>query len=269
MSYYFVIMTHARVAVCLSGQPRSAKDTFGLIMNNIIKPNNADVFIHMNYDNESRYMEKSHADNGRCLLDADMDKWVIDNYNPVRYLIEKPRDFKNAVIGISDSRLNNHKRMNSHKVWTDEEHKRYIVKNLYSMYYSIYKCNELKEMFALETGVHYDYVFRLRFDITPRDVIKCNDYDPNYIYYLDIGQPDSLISDWLNFGSNAIMNVYASLFLHMEYLNNFRFMKKEEREENRLEPSDVYGGIYEHLLRDLMYLHKIPKKGIKTNCGLH
>jgi hypothetical protein len=104
------------------------------------------------------------------------------DYKPVRYLVEKPRDFKNCEIGMSDVRLNNHKRMNSHKGWTDEENKRYIVKNLYSMYYSIYKCNELKEMFALETGVHYDYVFRLRFDVTPREVILCSDYDTNFIY---------------------------------------------------------------------------------------
>ena len=45
-------------------------------------------------------------------------------------------------------------------------------------------------------------------------------------------------------------------------------MKKVEREENKLEPSEVYSGIYEHMLRDLMYLHKIPKKGIKSNCSL-
>ena len=38
---------------------------------NIIKPNNADVFIHMNYDNEKRYMEKSHVDNGNCNLEPD------------------------------------------------------------------------------------------------------------------------------------------------------------------------------------------------------
>lgn len=259
----------ARVAVCISGQPRAAKETFHLIMNHIIRPNNADVFIHMNYDPTRLYMEKSHADNGQCQLDADIDKWVIQNYQPKRWLVEAPREYKNPVIGISPKRLENHKRMNAHKGWNDEQHREYIVRQMYNMYYSIYKVNELKEMYMLETGVHYDYVFRLRFDIAPRDVILARDYDPNYIYYLDIGQPDALISDWLNFGSNAIMNVYASIFLQLEYLNNFRFMKREDREENLLEPSDTYGGIYEHLLRDIMFLHKIQKKGIKTNCFLN
>ena len=258
-----------RVAVCISGQPRSAKETFHMIMNNIIRPNNADVFIHMNYDSDHPYMEKSHADNGRCHLESGIDKWVIDNYKPVRYLVEKPRDFKNQVLGMSEKRLENHKRMNSHKKWNDEQHKEYIIRQMYNMYYSIYKANELKEIHMLETGIYYDYVFRLRFDITPREVIRARDYDPNFIYYLDIGQPDNLISDWLNFGSNSIMNIYASVFLNMEYLNTFRFMKQEEREDNLLEPSNTYSGIYEHFLRDIMYLHKIPKKSIKTNCFLN
>jgi len=258
-----------RIAVCISGQPRVAKETFHLIMNNIIRPNNADVFIHMNYDIDYLYMEKSHADKGKCQLESGIDQWVIGNYQPKRWLVEKPRDYKNDVIGISEKRLENHKRMNAHKGWTDEQHKKYIVRQMYNMYYSIYKANELKEIYMLETGQRYDYVFRIRFDITPKEVILARDYDPNFIYYLDISQPNSLISDWLNFGSNAIMNVYASLFLNLEYLNNFRYMKKEDREENLLEPSDTYSGIYEFLLRDLMYLHKISKRGIKSDCGLY
>lgn len=261
-------MTHPRVAVCISGQPRAAKETFHMIMNNIILPNNADVFIHMNYDSNSLYMEKSHADNGRCNLEPGIDKWVIDNYKPIRYLVEKPRDYKNSVIGMSEKRLENHKKMNAHKNWTDEQHKKYIIRQMYNMYYSIYKVNELKELHMLEADIHYDYVFRLRFDIAPRATILAREYDSNYIYYLDIGQPDALISDWLNFGSNAVMNVYASIFLHLEYLNNFKFLKKEDREDNHLEPSDKYSGISEHFLRDIMYLHKIPKCGIRSNCCL-
>jgi hypothetical protein len=261
-------MSLPRVAVCISGQPRAAKETFNLIMDNIILPNEADVFIHMNFNPNVLYMEKSHADNGRCHLQPGIDKWVIENYKPKRYLVETPRDYKNAVIGMSEKRLENHKKMNHHKNWTDAEHREYITRQMYNMYYSIYKANELKELYMLETGTRYDYVFRLRFDIAPREKILARDYDPNYIHYLDIGQPDSLISDWLNFGSNAIMNVYASIFLHLEYLNNFKFFKKQDRQDNLLEPSETYSGIYEHFLRDIMHLHKIPSRGIHSNCRL-
>jgi len=257
-----------KVALCISGQPRSAIETFPLIYENIIVPNNADVFIHMNFDSNNTYIEKSHSDNGNCKLSSDIDKRVIDLYKPKSFLVEKPKNFKNKNIQIPTDRLERTKKMNLHKEWTDEHHTEYIIRQLCSMYYSINKCNELKELYALENNIHYDYVIRIRFDITPREKLICSNYDANFIHYLDIGQLDELISDWLNFGSNAIMNVYASLFLHMEYLNKYTFYKKEERLLNLLEPSDECGGLYEHMLRDLMHFHKIPKKGINLKCGL-
>jgi hypothetical protein len=83
-----------------------------------------------------------------------------------------------------------------------------------------------------------------------------------------MGQPDNLISDWINFGNNAIMNVYSSLYLNMDYLNNFTFFKKDERLENILQQSDICGGISEYMLRDLMTLYKIPKCGFYSNISL-
>jgi len=46
-----------KVALCISGQPRRALETFPFINENIIKPNNADVFIHMHYDDENLYID--------------------------------------------------------------------------------------------------------------------------------------------------------------------------------------------------------------------
>jgi hypothetical protein len=43
----------AKVAICISGQPREATLCFPFIYENIIKPNNADVFMHMNFDKEN------------------------------------------------------------------------------------------------------------------------------------------------------------------------------------------------------------------------
>jgi hypothetical protein len=257
-----------RVALCVSGQPRRAVETFPYIFHNIIKPNNADVFIHMHYDPDNLYMEKSHSDNGQCILREGIDQQLIQLYEPKRYLIESPRDFKKPNILITNNRLANSKNMNKHKNWSDEEHISHIVKQMTSMYYSIYKANELKELYANENGFVYDYVIRIRFDILPQEPILCSELDPTYIHYLDIGQPDELISDWINIGSNAIMNVYSSLYLNMEYLNTFQYYKRDQRLYNLLEPSDVCGGIYEHFLRDLMHLYKIPKSALSTNCRL-
>ena len=257
-----------KVALCLSGQPRCALKTFPYIKENIIDPNNADVFIHMHYDTNNLYIEKSHSDNGNCLIEKDIDSKIIELYNPVRYLIEKPRNFYNQNIKIPLKRLESYKKMNYHKNWSDEEHSNYIIKNMISMYYSIYKSNEIKEIYSMENNFVYDYVIRLRFDALPQCKLYCKDYDKNYIYYQEMGYKDNLISDWINFGSNSIMNIYSSMYLNLEYINSFKFYKKNERQENTLEPSDECSGLNEFMIRDLMYLYKIPTKGFNINTKL-
>lgn len=257
-----------KVALCLSGQPRCALKTFPYILENIIKPNNADVFIHMNWDNENLYIDKSHADNGNCLLEKDIDLKIIELYKPIKYLIEKPKNSFNPNIKIPPKRLENFKKMNHSKQWTDEVHCKHMIKNMISMYYSIFKSNELKQTYANENGFVYDYVIRLRFDALPKKKLFCKDYEPDFIYYQEIGQPDNLISDWVNFGSNSIMNIYSSMYLNLEYINSFKFYKKNERLENTLEPSDECSGLSEHMIRDLFTLYKIPKKEVNINLCL-
>jgi hypothetical protein len=257
-----------KVALCISGQPRKALETYPYINEYIIKPNNADVFIHMHHDSNQLYMEKLHADNGNCILTESIDKEVIQLYSPKRVLVESPRNFQKPNICIPEKRLENMKHMNRHKNWGDEQHRIHIVKQLTSMYYSIYKANELKEVYANESGFVYDYVIRIRFDLMPLEPIICQKLDPLYIHYLELNQQDDLISDWINISSNAVMNIYASLYLNMEYLNTFQYYKKEERQPNLLEPSDICGGLSEHMLRDLMYLYKIPKMAMHIKCHL-
>jgi hypothetical protein len=257
-----------KVALCISGQPRNALYSFPYIKQNIIEPNQADVFIHMHYDPENLYMEKSHADKGICLLQPGLDQQLIQLYQPKSVLVEKPRNFQKPLFQIPSKRLESFKKINSHRIWTDEEHIAYTVKNMTSMYYSIYKANELKEIYANEQGIVYDYVIRIRFDFFPYEPLLVTKYQPNFIHYLEMGQPDELISDWCNFGSNAIMNIYASLYLHMDYLNTFQFYPMSERLPNTLEPSETCGGVSEHMLRDLMYLHHIPKQPFRIHAEL-
>jgi hypothetical protein len=255
-----------KVALCISGQPRNAQQTFNYINNNIIKPNNADVFIHMHYDVENKYMEKSHSDNGNCILPENIDKTLIKLYNPKAFLIEKPRNFQRQTVIMDEKRLERAKKMNSHKMWTNQEHKEYALKQILSMYYSIYKCNELKELFSLENNITYDYVIRLRFDLMPLEPILCNKLNPNCLYYIEMGQPDEMISDWMNIGSNAIMNIYSSQFLNIDYMNSFIFYKHNDRISR--EPSDKCGGLSEHLTRDIMHLYHIPKMGLNIKVKL-
>jgi hypothetical protein len=250
-----------KVALCLSGQPRHAIKAFKFIKKNIIEVNDTDVFLHINFDENNTYIEKSHKDNGVCNAPKNICEQLIKLYNPKKVMVEKQKEFKNPNIKIDEIRTNNLINMNKKQNWNKKQANEHDIKCVYSMFYGIYKCNELKEMYALENGFVYDYVIRLRFDVYPNRPLKCSDYDPNYIYTFDGKCSDEIIHDWINFGSNIVMNIYSSMFLNLEYINSYRFYKKEDRlVENKI--YNIEEGVYgpEHMIRDLMKLFKIERK---------
>lgn len=251
-----------RVALCMSGQPRRAIENFSNIKKYIIEPNNADVFIHLNYDKTSRYIEKNHLNNGWCTYTEGIDDMVKTLYSPIKMMVETPKQFNNPNITLTKKKIEDTMHMNPHM--TRDTAILHTKKQWLSMVYSIYKCNELKELYANEHGFVYDYVIRLRFDLSPTTVLDCSKLDPSYLYYQELNQPDNIISDWLNVGSNTIMNVYASIFLNAEYLNKFVYFKKEDRLETKTknEISDECGGSVEYTVRDIMTLFKIPSRSI-------
>lgn len=250
-----------KVALCISGQPRSALKTFSYVKKNIIDINNTDVFMYLNFDKNNTYMEKRHKDNGQCKTEKNIDQKLIKLYNPKKVIVEGQKEFKNPNIHICEKRINDNRKMNNRQGWDDKQLRDYDIKCCYSMFYGIYKCNELKELYALENNFVYDYVIRLRFDVTPMKPLICKDYEPDFIYTIDGKCHDQIIHDWINFGSNMIMNIYASMFLNLEYINQYRFYKLEDR----IQENVIYNpekGIYgqEHLIRDLMKLYKIERK---------
>lgn len=257
-----------RIAVCLSGQPRTAVGCFPYIYTNIIKPNNADVFFHTYFDPDNPYMEKTHIGRGDCYLHSNIIEEIIYLYKPVAYLVEKPKNFLKPTLEMSETRLKRSMEFNSNKNWSREQHKHHTIKQMMSMFYSIFKANELKENYANENGFVYDYVIRVRFDLLPLTPLDCTLYDPNKIYYLNLGHPDHLISDWINFGSNLVMNIYASIYLHIEYLLSPDFYLLKDRFPSTLEASDTCGGYYEYMVRDIMSLHKIESRTMNVHYTL-
>jgi hypothetical protein len=220
----------------------------------------------MNYDAEKGYVERIHLDSGNCTLPENIDKLVIEKYKPLRYLIEKPKSLYHPNIIIPDNRMFQVMKMNKHKNLDYEQTRRHVLKTHMSMHYSHFKSNEIKEVYANENGFVYDYVIRIRFDIELSKPLYCSKLDADYLYFEDIGQGDELINELCVVGSNMIMNVYATLFFNFEYLNSFKYHKKDDRLENTLEPSEEASGLSEHMVRDLIHLFKIPTK--KLNLGI-
>jgi len=155
-----------KVAVCLSGQPRNAINSYNYINENIIIPNNADVFMHLNFDKDTKYMLKSHKDNGNCIAEENIDKKLVDLYKPKSYLIEKQKNFNNPNIHICNKRIENIMKMN--KIDDRNRARLHDMKCVMSMFYGIYKSNELKELYALDNGIVYDFVIRIRYDAVPK-----------------------------------------------------------------------------------------------------
>ena len=255
-----------KVALCISGQIRSVRESFNDIYNNIILPNNADVFIHAWYDEDT--LDTTSIDFSRNRkLEKGIDKHIIELYKPKKVLFEKQKIFNKTYnhLYVSDSwkeagLLN----IGKNKA-TLEDSKNNIIQCSLSMWYSIFKCNELKELYAIENNFLYDYVIRSRFDIAIKEPLYVHKYDKKALYYIDINQPDNLVSDIFNFGSNRIMNLYASMYYQVELLNSYDYIDKNKRQvmTYRSGKDGMWGN--EYMLRDLFYLYNIPVISFKSH----
>lgn len=260
-----------KIALLLCGQPRKALESYEKIKKNILDVNNVDVFIHSWFDKNNLYMEKGEKERGdEHYLKPNLDKKLIELYKPKNYIFEPQRfnnfnNFNKNYFNAPDKYVNNYLNCGKNKDFSFEEMKLRVIKytNL-SQLYSIFKCNLLKEEYSLENNVFYDCVIKLRFDCFPNKKLICSKYDMNYLYYEEIGQPDNIISDWFNMGSNEIMNIYSSMFLNFKYLNNTKGFYKD-RETCSLWDISKSMISPEYFIRDLMKKYQIPKKGIKIN----
>ena len=45
------------------------------------------------------------------------------------------------------------------------------------------------------------------------------DYDMDFLYYQEMGQPDNMVSDWINFSNSKNMDIFSSIFNNFEYLS--------------------------------------------------
>lgn len=261
-----------RVAILLCGQPRRALETCHIIQKLVIEPNNADVFMHMWYSDDDLYMEKGEIDRGICNTEKGIDKKLINFYKPKGVVVEKQKfkEFNNyncEYYKLPEKYVNNYLNCGKNKELSREEMKLRILRYTHlSQLYSIFKCNLIKEEYSLENNILYDCIIKLRYDAFPKKPLICNNYDMRYIYYENIGQPDNIISDWFNMGSNEIMNIYSSIFLNFKYLNNNKTYYKRNERINSL-------GVFvdnnctigpEVLIRDIMYKYNIPFKAIKV-----
>lgn len=178
-----------KTALCISGQPRSFTKYADRIQQNIIKPNNADVFLHV-WDN----------------LDPDLHQNLEQLYRPKACIIENQKSFpKNGVdftktleMGFGGGAEN--KRIAEHYVFCT-----------YSMWYSIQQAFKLASEYS-----NYDVIIRARFDLGISQKVITD--TKKVLYAESLG--NDLINNWMNYGSYDVMLKYCNIFDQIQSLYN-------------------------------------------------
>lgn len=221
-----------KCAVIISGQPRGVLETYTDIQNSLIKPNNADVFLHSWIDKEM----EGKAYNANWLVNQgqsgiatkpipkDIDKIILDVYQPKKYLFEPQKIFTyNPAI---------------------EKYKaKYLpIQDSFSMLYSLYSAIKLKQYYEIEHSIVYDVVIRIRFGMRflyPQIIDLSNYICYGNLIFVPSGFNGFDHSAFLNntsfcdhwtIGNSHMINRLSETFLNIEdlVLNHHCFIQNED-----------------------------------------
>ncbi|ATZ80608.1 hypothetical protein BMW23_0561 [Bodo saltans virus] len=184
-----------KIALCLSGLPRFVEEAYTNIFENLIEPNNADVFLHTWTNDKSVEMK------------------IIDLYKPKKYLIESQREFLNT-------NMNHDVMLSSYARYYLKEN---FTKMIYSSWYSVQQSNLLKEQYRLENDFTYDCVIRARFDTIFNQKVDCKNSNLDIINISCRDLPvNDMTDDRFAYSSNKNMNIYSNIFGYIDYIHNKR-----------------------------------------------
>jgi hypothetical protein len=87
-----------------------------------------------------------------------------------------------------------------------------------SMFYSIYKSNELLNDYSLFKETKYDFVIRSRFDLALNKIIDFSSLEKGVVYVSKDIEGPSLLNDQFAIADPSTMNVYASTYTFLRRL---------------------------------------------------
>lgn len=215
-----------KCAVIISGQPRNVQECYQNIYDNIIEPNNADVFLHAWIDPEMAgkpYIADWVKPEAIIVQKDDPNKYndiasnpvpenvqdiILSLYKPNQYIFERPKKFEYDPI-LEERRTGFYEPQNS-----------------FSFFYSMYMANQQRLKYQLKNNIIYDKIMRIRFDNifqkpflfkdlkTENTITIPAEYnDPKSEGY----QPDQMgMSDRWCVADDYAMSRYTELYLHIE-----------------------------------------------------
>jgi hypothetical protein len=192
-----------KIALCLSGQARFLEEGYReVIYPYVLENNDIDIFIHT-WAVDDNQDGKSYINGGGFAMGKPVTKGlmldVLETYKPTKCLIQKPHSFE---VGK----------------YSDRAMPGIRSENLYSMFYSIYKSNQLKREYEKENNFKYDFVIRSRFDVKLNSKI---DFTlPNSKMYLPNGCFDPIRGyvDCFGYSNSHYMDIYANTFNQVDHI---------------------------------------------------
>ena len=169
-----------KIALCLSGQPRSVKQGYEFVKRNILDGNDVTVFCHV-WENPE-------------VID-------IELYKPEAYMMEKSlTDDLSKYTRFPPPQPN----------WKVKD----PVRSTYNQLYAILKCNELKLVYEKENNIVFDWVIRSRFDFAINAKIPFEQLDNNKLHIPNCRMVPSrdFGNDQFAFSSSKNMDKYADTF---------------------------------------------------------
>ena len=240
-----------KIALCLSGQPRNAIQTSQRVKETIINGNDVDVFLHCWYDSTNLDFGKRTPGHWGRSSEIDIDKKLLDVYNPKGFCFEKPKHWENSNIKVTEENIRRCFDYGLNDPNGIEFFEKYTVDRCHSQCYSKMMVNFLRENYSIENNIKYDVVITMRYDVSPSIKLDFSnfEFDSNILYHQNLNQPLDMISDWFGMGSPKIMNVWSTLYYHFEPVYH-QVMSKE----------NIW--CVELLLRDHLKNNKIKTKSI-------
>lgn len=175
-----------KIALCLSGQPRSFEKGYQYLYKNLLSKHDVDVFLHF------WSSEKEYDDAVRMLELYKPKKWNTREEFVSSYF---DRFTRNGGPGFPP-------------------------RNPYHSYYSVFHCNLLKKEQEMEQGYYYDYVVRTRFDYALNRELPFDEVVDGKVYIpADRMNPERTVgSDAFAFGKSNIIDRYCMTYMYLNYL---------------------------------------------------
>lgn len=234
-----------KVAISISGLPRCYKEGYEELKKWFLDKYDCDVYIHTWYDTKTKFKTGHNFSFNKDYQFTEEDyQNILELYQPKNYTFQKPIPFDaNSLTSKFGVKLN------------------VSLSTFYSLQHSF---NLIKE-----SGIHYDYIIRTRFDLKFTDYIspECTFLkdifllDPNQLNYFQYSDDPSVriseIDDLFAVGSLNVMNVYCNTF---SYILNYLYMNEEYKEwlDNLVEEP-------EHLVNESLLKFHLLKNNISLN----